>query len=95
MLKNVFVNLKERGFIRSLLTELIIRVIIIISVTDTIELYGIDKNINALSIASTFVNTQSSDMENMNLEYEKGFFDFIIVGNILQQLRIHRMLLNI
>ena len=51
------------------------------------ELYGIDKNINALSIASTFVNTQSSDMENMNLEYEKGFFDFIIVGNILQQLK--------
>jgi len=34
-------------------------------------------------------------MENMNLEYEKGFFDFIMVGNILQKLRIQRMLLNI
>jgi len=51
------------------------------------ELYGIDKNINVLSIASTFIKTQLSNIENMNLEYEKEFFDFILVGNILQQFR--------
>jgi len=51
------------------------------------ELYGIDKNINAISIASTFVNTQLSDIEKMDMEYEKEFFDFIMIGNILLQFK--------
>ncbi|QZY56324.1 glycosyltransferase [Crassaminicella profunda] len=52
----------------------------------TANLYGIDLNKKALEIAKSFANVQCLNIENEKLPYDENYFDYIILGNILEHL---------
>lgn len=51
------------------------------------NLYGIEKGKNSAKIASTCANIINEDIEKLILPYEENFFDYIILGDILEHLQ--------
>lgn len=51
------------------------------------NLYGIELNDSAAKIAAKFANIVSKDIENTDLEYPNNFFNYIILGDILEHLK--------
>ena len=51
------------------------------------NLYGIEKGKNSAKIASAFADIINEDVENVNFSYEKNFFDYIILGDVLEHLK--------
>ncbi|MGL4772752.1 MAG: glycosyltransferase [Clostridium sp.] len=50
------------------------------------NVYGIEIDENAASIASGVTNTIVANIESSNLDYEESFFDYIILGDVLEHL---------
>lgn len=50
------------------------------------HLFGIDSDKEALEITKTFAEACCMNIENENLPYEEGFFDYILFGNVLEHL---------
>lgn len=50
------------------------------------NIYGIDLNENAAQIAVTFADVRAENVENINLSYVEGYFDYIIFAGVLEQL---------
>lgn len=51
------------------------------------ELYGIELNPHAAENATTFAQMLMADIESAKLEYPPGFFDYIILADILEHLQ--------
>ena len=51
------------------------------------NLYGIEKGKNSAKIASEFADIINEDVEKVNFSYEKNFFDYIILGDVLEHLK--------
>ncbi|MHB1650917.1 MAG: glycosyltransferase [Desulfitobacteriaceae bacterium] len=51
-----------------------------------VELYGIELNENAAEIASHFATVISENIETSELRYPEGFFDYIILADVLEHL---------
>lgn len=51
------------------------------------SLYGIELDEKPASIASHFAKISNENIENSSLSYPKNFFDFIILGDVLEHLR--------
>lgn len=50
------------------------------------NLYGIESNKDLVKLADHLFNITSGDIETMNFPYENKFFDYIILGDILEHL---------
>lgn len=50
------------------------------------ELYGIELNEKAANIAKVVANIKSENIENEKLSYEEKYFDYIILGDVLEHL---------
>lgn len=50
------------------------------------KLYGVEIDGDAAQIASSFADIIVDDIENSNLDYQYNFFDYIIIGNVFEQL---------
>jgi O-antigen biosynthesis protein len=50
------------------------------------KLYGIELNKNSAKIASGFADVRSENIENAELSYKAGFFDYIIFADVLEHL---------
>lgn len=50
------------------------------------RLFGVDKNIYALEEASRIADTVEADMENLGLGFPEKHFDYVIMGDVLQQI---------
>jgi GT2 family glycosyltransferase len=50
------------------------------------KLYGIELNSAAVEIASYYFSARSGDIESMELDFDAGFFDYIIFGDVLEHL---------
>jgi GT2 family glycosyltransferase len=50
------------------------------------ELYGMEINPHTASIASFYANVSSANLEYDPLDYLTGYFDYIILGNVLEHL---------
>lgn len=59
------------------------------------NLYGIEKNKNSARVAKGFANIIIADVEEIDLPYEKKYFDYIILGDVLEQLRDPWKALNV
>ncbi|MBW6409249.1 bifunctional glycosyltransferase family 2 protein/class I SAM-dependent methyltransferase [Clostridium weizhouense] len=51
-----------------------------------VELYGIEINEKAAEIAKGISNTIVGNIENMEISYEENFFDYIILGDVVEHL---------
>ncbi|WP_160670068.1 glycosyltransferase [Clostridium sp. C8-1-8] len=51
------------------------------------KFFGIEKNAAAAKIASNFMTVKLGDVEAIEFDYERGFFDYIILSEILQYLK--------
>lgn len=58
------------------------------------NIYGIEINIDAANIASCICNTISTDIENADLPYNEEYFDYIILGDVLEHLNNPWKVLN-
>lgn len=58
------------------------------------KVYGIEKNENKGKIAKGIANTIIGDVEQIDFLYEEKYFDYIILGDILEQLKDPWNLLN-
>lgn len=50
------------------------------------RVYGIEKNEKVAAIANHFAEVISMDIESAEMPFEKGFFDYIIFGDVLEHL---------
>lgn len=50
------------------------------------EVYGIESNPNIVSAINDILNIECGDIENIELKYSEKFFDYIILGNVLERL---------
>lgn len=50
------------------------------------NLYGIEKSKNSAKIASAFASIINEDVEKVKLSYDENFFDYIILGDVLEHL---------
>jgi len=50
-------------------------------------LYGVEINKNAAEIAGSFAKVAAGDVESLELDYQEGFFDYIICADVLEQLK--------
>ncbi|WP_143318268.1 bifunctional glycosyltransferase/class I SAM-dependent methyltransferase [Clostridium sp. HBUAS56017] len=50
------------------------------------NLYGIELNDNAAEIAKTFATVTAENVETSSLNYDEGFFDYIIFADVLEHL---------
>lgn len=50
------------------------------------NIYGIELNESAAKIAGTFADVRAENIENINLSYEEGYFDYIIFADVLEHL---------
>lgn len=50
------------------------------------NIYGIEINGNSAQIAQTFLNVCNKNIENLDLNYEENFFNYIILEDVLEQL---------
>lgn len=48
------------------------------------NIYGIELNENSAKIAKCFADVRGEEIENSDLSYEKGYFDYIILGDVLE-----------
>lgn len=51
------------------------------------ELYGIELNQGSAKIAEHFAHIQAADIEGQDLEYPCNYFDYIIMGDVLEHLK--------
>lgn len=51
------------------------------------NIYAIEKNKNSGNVAKGFANVIIADVEEIDLPYEKKYFDYIILGDVLEELR--------
>lgn len=50
------------------------------------NIYGIELNESTAKIAGTFADVRAENIENINLSYEEGYFDYIIFADVLEHL---------
>lgn len=50
------------------------------------ELFGIELNKSAAEIANTVCSVTSGNIENLELDYEEGYFDYIMLADVLEHL---------
>ncbi|RII34615.1 methyltransferase domain-containing protein [Clostridium chromiireducens] len=50
------------------------------------NIYGIELNESAAKIAGTFADVRAENIENINLSYDEGYFDYIIFADVLEHL---------
>ncbi|SHH28014.1 glycosyltransferase [Clostridium grantii] len=58
------------------------------------NLYGIEINENAAFMANNFADIKIANIENLELNYEEGFFDYIIMGDIIELLHYPNIVLS-
>lgn len=58
------------------------------------EIYGIEINKDSAKIASCFADIRDENIENSNLTYDEGFFDYIILADVLEHLYEPEMVLR-
>ena len=56
------------------------------NINKTANIYGIEINSNSAKLAKNFANVSSANIEDSNLPYKQGFFDYIIFGDVLEHL---------
>ena len=64
------------------------------NINSTVDLYGIEKNVQAAKVAESFAEILIGDVETIVLPYPDEFFDYIILGDILECLYSPEKFLN-